>query len=86
MVPQTFRQLVRTHLHRLDQTLTPGLTQITWSSLNVPAFLGRVEAGINSFETFVKDVSNYSQHMSSNGWDVRLIEAHDVVLHVGRHE
>ena len=62
MVPQTFCQLVRTHLHRLDQTLISGLTQITWSSLNVTSFLNHVETNISAFETFIKDVSyNHSK-------------------------
>ena len=57
LVPQTFRLLVRTHLRRLDQNLTPALTQITWSSLNVDSFLNRVEKSIKDLETFIKDVS-----------------------------
>ncbi len=57
MVPSIFRTLIRPHLRKLDHTLTPALTQLTWSSLNVNSFLNKMEKNIKNFEIFIKDVS-----------------------------
>ena len=57
MVPEVFCPLVRSHAHKMDQSMMPGLTHITWTSLNIHSFLGRVGNSIALFETFTKHVS-----------------------------
>lgn len=56
LVPEVFCPLVCSHARKVDQSMTPGLTHITWSSLNVDSFLHRVEESITLFERFTKEV------------------------------
>ncbi len=41
---------------QVDQALGPGLVHITWSSLNVSAFLRSVSEAIEGFQKFTKQV------------------------------
>ena len=56
--PRTVPKLWPASLHtQVDQVFSPGLVQITWSSLNVQLFINRVTLAIEDFGRFVKQVS-----------------------------
>lgn len=58
-VADVFHPLMKYHSRKIDYALTPGLTQLTWTSLNVENFLQKVEAAIAQFERLIKQVSSY---------------------------
>lgn len=57
MVPEVFCPLAYNHARKVDHSMMPGLTHITWTSLNINSFLDRVEKSIDLFERFTKHVS-----------------------------
>ncbi len=58
-VPDVFQLLMKYHARKVDYAMTPGLTQLTWTSLNVDSFLTRVETAISQFERLNKQVSQW---------------------------
>lgn len=56
MVPEVFRSLMIYHSRKVDYAMTPGLNQLTWTSLNAEKFLHKVEASISQFERVTKQV------------------------------
>lgn len=56
MVPDVFHALIKYHSRKVDYVMTPGLNQLTWTSLNVGSFLLKVETAIAQFERLAKQV------------------------------
>jgi dynein heavy chain len=56
LVPDIFQPLIKYHSRKVDFAMTPGLNQLTWTSLNVGAFLKKVESAIAQFERLTKQV------------------------------
>lgn len=44
------RPLLRPHLDDLDKRILPGITTLTWTSLNIDAYLTRIYAGLGALE------------------------------------
>ena len=59
MVPDVFHPLMKYHSRKVDHAMTPGLNQLTWTSLNVGPFLQKVETSISQFERLTKQVLCY---------------------------
>lgn len=56
MIPEVFCPIMKYHSRKVDYSMTPGLTQITWTSLNADKFLDKVEAELSQFEQLIKQV------------------------------
>lgn len=61
MVPDVFHPLIKYHSRKVDYAMTPGVNQLTWTSLNVGSFLEKVEAAIAQFERLTKQVRKVVQ-------------------------
>ena len=57
-MPEVFHSVMKYHSRKIDRALSPGLIQITWTSLNVDNFLTKVKNAISQFERFTKQVSS----------------------------
>ncbi|XP_058453053.1 dynein axonemal heavy chain 8 [Malaya genurostris] len=57
-IPTIFLPLMRTMLIKLEEAFLPGLTTVTWMSLNLKDYLNQLEQVIISAEIFVKDVND----------------------------
>ncbi|EDS37982.1 ciliary dynein heavy chain 5 [Culex quinquefasciatus] len=57
-IPTIFLPLMRTMLIKLEDAFLPGLTTITWMSLNLKDYLNQVEKVIINIEYFVKEVND----------------------------
>ncbi|KFB36573.1 AGAP007675-PA-like protein [Anopheles sinensis] len=55
-IPSTFLPLMRTMLRKLDEVFFPGLSVITWQSLNIDHYLDDVEGTLVKTEQFFKEV------------------------------
>ncbi|CAH1269411.1 DNAH5 [Branchiostoma lanceolatum] len=61
-VPSAFQELIKPHLAKVDRILEPGLTMLSWTSINIDAYIEDVYAGIGVLElliTRVNDISAY---------------------------
>ena len=57
LVPDVFQLVMKYHARKMDYAMTPGLTQLTWTSLNLEPFLSKVQQAISQFERLTKQVS-----------------------------
>lgn len=52
------RNLLQFHLEDLDQHITPGLTTITWTSLNIPTYLDAVAHSLSKLDDLVTKMND----------------------------
>ena len=57
-IPEIFKTLMEPHLEKVDEVISPGLTVLRWTSLNIEAFLQSVEGSLTELELLVERVSN----------------------------
>lgn len=57
-IPEIFSTLMEPHLEKVDEVISPGLTVLRWTSLNIEAFLQSVEDSLMELELLVERVSN----------------------------
>ncbi len=50
MVPAAFEPLMGPHLNAVDKSLEPGLTKLTWTSLNINHFVESVYTSLDDLE------------------------------------
>lgn len=62
LVPDVFQLLMKYHARKMDYAMTPGLTQLTWTSLNLEPFLSKVQQAISQFERLTKQVIEWIMH------------------------
>ena len=53
-----FATLMEPHLERVDKTISPGLTLLRWSSLNIDSYLQEVGGSLRELELLVERVSH----------------------------
>lgn len=49
--------LLRSQLVKLDNAFQPGLSSITWTSLEIPSYCDSIEQVLDEVDLFVKEVS-----------------------------
>jgi dynein heavy chain len=55
---ELFSPLMEPHLEKVDEVISPGLTVLRWTSLNIDSFLKSVEESLKELELLVERVSN----------------------------
>ena len=55
---ELFSPLMEPHLEKVDEVISPGLTVLRWTSLNIDSFLKSVEENLKELELLVERVSN----------------------------
>lgn len=55
-VPELFSPLMGPHLEKVDEVLSPGLTVLSWSSLNLGSFIDAVYASLNELDLLIDRV------------------------------
>ncbi|KAJ0182474.1 hypothetical protein K1T71_001843 [Dendrolimus kikuchii] len=55
-MPKLYLPLLRAQLIKLDKAFAPGLSTITWTSLEIPTYCENIEAVLDEVDLFVKEV------------------------------
>ncbi|XP_060805314.1 dynein axonemal heavy chain 8 [Amyelois transitella] len=55
-MPKLYLPLLRAQLIKLEKAFQPGLSTITWTSLEIPAYCDRIEFILDEVDLFVKEV------------------------------
>lgn len=50
--------LLRPHLEDLEKRILPGITTLTWTSLNIDTYLQRIYAGLGALEELVRKIND----------------------------
>lgn len=57
-IPELFSALMDPHLEKVDEAISPGLTVLRWTSLNIEPFLQSVGDSLKELELLVEQVSD----------------------------
>ena len=57
-IPELFSALMEPHLEKVDEVISPGLTVLRWSSLNIDSYLQAVGDNLKELELLVDRVSH----------------------------
>lgn len=55
-MPKLYLPLLRAQLIKLEKAFEPGLSTITWTSLEIPLYCAKIETTLNQVDLFVKEV------------------------------
>lgn len=55
-IPSAFDPLMAPHRARVDGAIEPGLTQLTWTSVNIPSYMENVYAELSKLELMMDRV------------------------------
>jgi dynein heavy chain len=56
MIPELYSRLMIPHVNKVDEAVGPGLTIVTWTSVNIPAYVDSVYKAIAELELLVNRV------------------------------
>eukprot|EP00002_Diphylleia_rotans_P021973 TRINITY_DN428_c1_g1_i1.p1 TRINITY_DN428_c1_g1~~TRINITY_DN428_c1_g1_i1.p1 ORF type:complete len:4548 (+),score=958.95 TRINITY_DN428_c1_g1_i1:229-13872(+) len=62
MVPPICHDILQSHLDEVERKLFPGMTSLTWTSMNIDGFLHRVHQSLSKFEELVVKVTDILEH------------------------
>ncbi|CAL8289381.1 unnamed protein product [Merluccius merluccius] len=57
-IQSAFEQLVMPHVAKVDEAILPGLTSLTWTSLNIDKYLSRINATLGDLELLMDRVND----------------------------
>ena len=57
-IPELFAPLMGPHLERVDEVISPGLTLLRWTSLNIGAFVESVQESLKELELLINRASD----------------------------
>lgn len=84
-VPELFSILIIPHKERLDVSLSPGLTSLRWTSINIQTYVDSSHAAIGQFEQFVDSIVGIHEDRILQMFQVMLktplvdVPQHDVI-------
>ena len=52
-IPELFETLMVPHCQKVNDIIEPGLTFLTWSSLNIASFVQSIHKGLHSLELLI---------------------------------
>ena len=55
IVPAT-ADMLKPHVHDMERKLAPGLTKLTWTSMNIDGFLHSIHAGVGALADLIEKV------------------------------
>src|SRR6218665_192751 len=61
-IPQAFDQLMVLHLEKLDRAIDPGLTRLTWTSVNIDQYVVDVYAALRNLELLLDRVNDLVEY------------------------
>lgn len=61
-IPELLQQLLVTHCERVDDAISPGLTMVSWLSMNLQSYLDHVNQELEKFELTVDRASGLIEH------------------------
>eukprot|EP00741_Cyanophora_paradoxa_P017811 tig00021017_g17202.t1 len=57
-VPWVLSPLLKAHLQDLERKIQPGMTTLTWTSMNIDAYLHRIHHGLSKLEDLVSKIND----------------------------
>ncbi|XP_076801600.1 dynein axonemal heavy chain 8-like [Clavelina lepadiformis] len=57
-IPPILQAVTQTHVTQLEDVFKPGLTMISWCSLNIDKFIHSIETSLTDFRVFVKQLND----------------------------
>lgn len=60
-IPELFEPLMEMHLERVDEMLSPGLSILRWTSLNIRAFTESVHESLKKLELLIDRATDVLQ-------------------------
>lgn len=84
-VPELFKFLITPHIEKVDVVLSPGMTLLRWTSLNLTTYVSEVQKSLGELEQLIDTVlgihENRIMETFSNMLKVPLVEVptHDVI-------
>ena len=61
-IPELFLTLMGPHLEKVDEVISPGLTLLRWTSLNINSFVDNVHKALKELELLVDRVNGIHEH------------------------
>ena len=61
-IPELFLTLMGPHLEKVDEVISPGLTLLRWTSLNINSFVDNVQKALKELELLVDRVNGIHEH------------------------
>lgn len=58
MVPELFATLMEPHIERVDEIISPGLSLLRWTSLNILSFVQSVQNALQELELLIRRSSD----------------------------
>ena len=55
-IPPIFQQLMSPHTRKVDIAIQPGLTMLSWTSLNLQAYFTGIKMALRDLELLIKQV------------------------------
>lgn len=52
-IPELFSPLMAPHLEKVEEMISPGLTMLRWTSLNIGAFVDSVNVSVKNLELLI---------------------------------
>ena len=72
---ELFSPLMEPHLEKVDEVISPGLTVLRWTSLNIDSYLKSMEESLKELELLVERVSNtYEFQIQGVLMDIKSME------------
>lgn len=61
-VMPVIKPLLRAHLDNLDFKIQPGISLLTWHSMNIDGYLHRIHTGLARFEELIHKINELIEH------------------------
>ena len=65
-IPQTFKPLFGPHLTKLEAAIEPGLTMLTWTSMNITTYLETVYEALREVELLIDRANDLVKYRIEN--------------------
>jgi dynein heavy chain len=62
MIIPVIRDILAAQIENLDSKLQPGISTLTWQSMNIETYIGRVHSGIQKFEELLHRINELIEH------------------------
>lgn len=72
-MPKLYLPLLRAQLVKLDSAFQPGLSIITWTSLEIGAYCDNIERVLDEVDLFVKEVCYFTHVNAINATTCKVL-------------
>ncbi len=67
-IQPAFEQLLKPHLAKVDEAILPGLTSLSWTSLNIDKYLNRITTALGERLHFTADFHDHIRNIRYSKW------------------